>query len=330
MRHLYLPFIALLFCGCERVMVMDAGEKPQVVVSCVLTNDAVQTLKLSYSKGAGKEIQYVEEAEAVLTDLSDGSRHLFKKERSGIWTLNFKPALERRYRLEVNVPGHETITAEQSLPKLWVTAARTNCLMFEHHHTSDKVALSWRVYPEEKPYYLVIWAEYYDELSGERVMADYICSNGNPSDINVTDKLYEGEVYPELKGVRMHEKYLKEKVEDHESVIFVAGTFNGYFPYCFEKENSCFLKDGGILDNPGPEDGYLVFARPSDEYGRFMDEAEDWVRLQQSSDLSSIYVRENIYSNISGGIGFFGAMTKVKMMWSPDPTPPGSVTGGLS
>ena len=84
------------------------------------------------------------------------------------------------------------------------------------------------------------------------------------------------------------------------------------------------------MDNPGPEDGYLVFARPSDEYGRFMDEAEDWVRLQQSSDLSSIYVRENIYSNISGGIGFFGAMTKVKMMWSPDPTPPGSVTGGLS
>ena len=44
--------LMLTLSSCIRDVIMDAKEKPQVVVVCVLSDDPVQTLQLSFTKGA--------------------------------------------------------------------------------------------------------------------------------------------------------------------------------------------------------------------------------------------------------------------------------------
>lgn len=51
---------------------MDAKEKPQVVVSCIISDDPVQTLKLSFTKGASlSEAPPLTEAIATLYEVQE-------------------------------------------------------------------------------------------------------------------------------------------------------------------------------------------------------------------------------------------------------------------
>ena len=109
---------AVLCASCVREVVMDAEEKPVVVVECVISNNPVQTLHLRYTKGASKtEYEVVTEADAVLYDLTAGSEAgRFVKAEDGVWTLDYEAVDEHEYRLEVSVPGYDLITAEQQMP----------------------------------------------------------------------------------------------------------------------------------------------------------------------------------------------------------------------
>ena len=40
--------------SCVRDVILDAGENPQVVVECILTNSDVQELRLNFTKGASQ------------------------------------------------------------------------------------------------------------------------------------------------------------------------------------------------------------------------------------------------------------------------------------
>ena len=90
---------------------MDAKEKPQVSVVCVLTDDPVQELRLSFTKGAAvTEAPPLTEAEAVLTDMSDGREAgRFRRDNDGVWRLDFAAIPRHEYMLEVWVPGYEKI-----------------------------------------------------------------------------------------------------------------------------------------------------------------------------------------------------------------------------
>ncbi len=74
--------------------------------------------------------------------------------------------------------------------------------------------------------------------------------------------------------------------------------------------------DGVILDRfePSYSDGYLVFKSVSDNYNQYFEEALFQLRRQnkESTDMSemSIYMRENIYSNVKGGAGIFATSTQ--------------------
>ena len=161
--------------------------------------------------------------------------------------------------------------------------------------------------------------------------------------------MYEGKAYPELFGKRMHEKFLKidlqkyaEKQEpkDGHMPLTIAGNFLGNFPYSidvgqrliwhnvpFESEwvvKNDNVTDYGILKKPGAKDGYLVFARFSEDYEKFLNEVLKFKEIQESTDMSTIYLRDNIFTNISGGVGIFGAESRTNMMWSRDTIPANS------
>ena len=113
---LYLLLVAVL-PSCVRDVTMDAREKPQVVVACILTDKAEQTLRLSFSKGASlSEAPALTEASVVLLD-DDGLVGHFERKQRNEWTLAHKAIPGKHYRLEVTVPGYDLITAEQTMPE---------------------------------------------------------------------------------------------------------------------------------------------------------------------------------------------------------------------
>lgn len=75
--------------------------------------------------------------------------------------------------------------------------------------------------------------------------------------------------------------------------------------------------EGAILNcefEPSLSDGYIVFKYVSDTYDKYFEEALFQLRRQdkESADMSemSIYMRENIYSNVKGGAGIFATSTE--------------------
>ena len=97
---------------------MDAGEKPKVVVECILTDDPVQELYLSFTKSVSQKEAYpLLEAEARLIDLDRYNLSVsFDNAGEGKWTVVFSPYPGHRYRLEIDVPDYDLITAETTMP----------------------------------------------------------------------------------------------------------------------------------------------------------------------------------------------------------------------
>ena len=351
-------FIAyLLLCSsCVREIVMDAGEKPMVVVECVISNTAPQTLHLRYTKGASKkDYEFVTEADAVLHDLTDGTQAgRFVKAEDGVWTLDYEAVDEHEYRLEINVPGYETITAEQKMPVRPNVCARRFChsgggiLHVKHTHGEWEKACFYDVNNNDSTS-LWIYAMNYNKETGRRELAEYICGSGVFSDITETDRVYSPKedtiymtdplaphippvrckagLYLGLTGVKMHKKYLHPLSKRH-GIYVISGTFNGFYPVEFHEEDSVHsytaekerpLNDG-VLTNPADDQSYLVFASLSDEYDKYQTESLRFMELQESSKLSDIYLRDNVYTNIHNALGIFGAKAETKMVWSDSPT----------
>lgn len=62
-----------MLCSCTKEIVMDAREEPAVAVECILSEQPVQTLRLSFTKGAAmSDAPALPGAEAVLIDLTEG------------------------------------------------------------------------------------------------------------------------------------------------------------------------------------------------------------------------------------------------------------------
>ena len=133
MKRLYHILIGLIglsvFSSCVREIVMDAKEKPQVVVSCIISDDPVQTLKLSFTKGASLseapplteaiatlyEVQELNQAEYINRKMGD-----FEPQGDGVWTLEYAARTGYKYRLEVQVPGYDLIYAEDMFLMPWL------------------------------------------------------------------------------------------------------------------------------------------------------------------------------------------------------------------
>ena len=329
--RLYLMLIILPLASCIRDTELDSGERPQVVVECILTNSPVQTLRLCFTKGASREREPLTQADARLYDVSENKeagRFLFSD--ADIWTLRYEPTPGHTYRLKVNVPGYEPVLAEQTMPEIHVRAV----YYWPVFGSSDKYEYNSSpliVYElESLPDFTWVYAMSWDQLSGERRIADNLCTDFPYVDnFNLTGDVYDPQVdtvfqyglefhyakYWPLKGASVRRKYLRipyPKTVDKNWLI-VSGDMEGYFPYELNKQSQ--LVNDGVVEDVEEGQGYVVFAAISKDYDAYLMDAIRIQLLQESSDLSSIYLRENIYSNITGGLGIFGARAEQKMVW---------------
>lgn len=197
---------ASLLTSCVREVVLDAGEDPQVVVECVLSNDDVQELYLNFTKGASRDkTESLTEAVANLIDITESQivGQFIKTGGGDLWTLRYTPVSGHDYRLEVQVPGYDLIYAED---------------------------------PDD--------------------MVDYD--------------------------------------------FMVYGSFSGDW-YHYKRKD---------FREPAPTEGYLVFESLSDNYLAYIRDALYVMQLKESTDMSSIYLRDNIHTNVVGGLGIFAASVR--------------------
>lgn len=388
MRKIVSVFILWAFlaglCSCVKDIILDAKEKPHVVVVCILTDDPEQLLRLSFTKGASlKEAPLLTEATAVLFE-GDVKIGEFQHKEGNEWTLSYSAVPGHSYRLEVEVPGYDKIWAEQTMPE----HVSFYCNFYNRY---DDVVWPWSddgygvtpQWPEDEEYppyetlyYLPhtafpVWlcGMNYNPETEQWEVASEIGTNAHiPVDrFNLTGNEYVPpsldipnpyrmnpgydrirhiaeqfqnahllELYPDIAGEPLHDGFLRFgpfEIPDSSvnSSFFISGSFSGeyydikvepgsdwYFTFYYHLAGQDGLdRFGERMINIGCK-GYILCTVPSADYDRFLVESYHYRQIWKSTDLTTIYLRDNVPSNIRGsGIGLFGAAVRRIYPWTP-------------
>ena len=355
-----LALISLL-TSCVREVVLDAGEKPAVVVECVLTNDETQELRLNFTKGASKaEAEPLTEAVATLIDLTEGKTvGEFVRSTGDLWTLDYSAVPDHGYRIEIQVPGYDLIHAEDTMPQLPEITERhrgeprVEVIDPDHPWSSSPILVQYDGYMAlteeereegaveyltDKYGYHEMWGSYYyiksapdafliygmnyNEATGQHEMAGSICTD-HPSaeSFNLTGDIYQPDIYVleetrhfvlhhKLQGASLYDKFLciSAGAEKAEKYFILSGSFTGKW----YDVNNRIEEDR----EPYEDEGFLVVMAISDNYRHYLREACNFIDIKESTDMSAIYLRDNIHSNIKGGAGIFAASVSDELQWA--------------
>lgn len=339
--YIIIALVAATLTSCDKSDSPESKDKQDIVVNCVLTANPVQKLQLSYANEDGSIWgRNVENAVAALVDRTSARTvGQFAKQSGDYWTLNYTCIPNHIYRLEVQVPKHNLISSEQFMPEIDVIARywcpQNTDLSSDSSLREQYMNYDCTIYQLPRNFDNIwIYALCYNPQTGKRETAKRICSDyPKVDDINFVGEVYNPEIhtvvkdgeeyqsslYPNLRGKALHDRFLLLPREAGNKYggkyLTVAGAFTGKMYSNLHKQFFKLEDDGKALNVPDDE-GYIVFAAVSDEYDKYLREAIQSQQLQESTDLSSIYVRDNVYSNINGGLGIFGAINEEKMQWT--------------
>lgn len=323
-------FVAIAAClavatSCVKDVILDAMEEPTVVMECILSDDPVQTLYLVYTKGASREAAPdLPEATAVLTDLTEGKEAgRFARTADGSWTLAYGALPEHRYRLDVTIPGHDPIWAEQTMPEAPGVAVdwhKWNILPQNAKDTSeDYIGYDFRFTHASDPVWF--YGIDYPTADSPGELTQYLYTNSPAVDrYNETEYFRSGEesawsapdsdvlrttCYTVLDGVPKHSKFLRFPPQENvrQEKFLVSGSFKGY------------IIDVKNFTHAEIRPAELHYLSVSEDYDRFLLDSGYLMEVKASSDLSAIFLRDNVYTNIQGGIGFFGAKIERTLEW---------------
>ncbi len=377
MKHMLFFICALALAAaansCTQEMVLIEKEKePVVVVSCIMTEGPVQTLKIVLAKGDLMESAPIEEeVKATLLNVTYRMEvGQFERQDDSTWTIEYTPRQRNSYRLEIRIPGHDLIWAELLMPfeSFYYGIAESRMAkvssvyrLFDEWDSpfsssagpnGDYVAEGFLYYITE--FYYPIWIRglNYNPETGARETADWICTDASYADVfnqfgvydfpavgavslghkDWTDesnpkpdnRLFETSLYGNLRGLPMNKGYLRLKVDSKDqdyldslarTPISISGSFTGKY-YEGRPVNMASMVTG--VDNPVKNDeGYLLASMVTDDYDLFLRDALNFHDISGSTDISSLFIRNNVHSNINGGIGIFGAKLERILGWKP-------------
>lgn len=243
----------------------------------------------------------------------------------------------------MKVDGYDLVWAEQKMPeKMKLVRAATEAVI------NPQPLLPYMKYGayyniDFIPDYLMIRGTKRDKETGEFIPVEELCTDyPGVEEINVTGRFYNGNpkwrtgwenanyvyhdnpvvdgdgvwtyMFPNLIGSNLHEGFLLiRRVDDNH-----AGLEKLYdFPIGESFHGKAFCISGSFYMNQAYPSSdytqvlfheYLIASSLSPDYGLFLKDAWQFKKTHEGGDLSSIYLRDNIYSNIQGGLGIFGAM----------------------
>lgn len=379
-----LPVMTIIFVfmasSCVKDVILDAKERPQVAVACILSDDPVQELRLSFSKGASLKAPPLIEAKAVLKDLNFMEEREFERQEDGVWRLDYAAVPGHKYRLEVTVPEYEPIWAEETMPAPVQANERRKYDLRdmvesptgyigkpsldeepEPHSYDSGIWLDGDDLPRGESYWVVgalndpvwIYALNYNTATGKRELADEICTDYYGVDnFNLTGRIYIPPkweeaipypvkrqyaellanthikaLYPELDGMPMHLRYLRIPPKELERAInmLLSGSFKGKYNAPDNFVDEYFLKHWGRVRDLAADEGYVVWTAVSESLDNYLKEAIKYQDLLASTDLTTIYLRDNMPTNINyadgtSALGVFGCKLEQNYQWSAEGT----------
>lgn len=331
-----LPLVSFVVVACVGNLPEAPIERNQsrIAVKCILTPENTQNVVLRNVSGAC--VTDVDEAEVFLTDESGKNIFAgFTKKKNGLWEADFKPEYGRKYRLEVHIPGRELIHATTSMPdtllvlfnELW---KNDNSSVIVNGYTPLSNFLTghlFYVFPNrdcniwiksDAGYHLASNHIYTDKFNQSALYS--FCAE----ELYTEDSRYEKE-YAFLNGSLLHEGPLRIKhrggeringvvanvsmgissgnAKEREASIEIAkSAFNVYGDFAYPMPNDFHPK-------PDCSRGSLFFYIVSDELDAYCYDVEKYAARDASDILELLYssTKDDIYTNIVGGVGVFGA-----------------------
>ncbi len=339
---------ALFDVSCTRVTDLRPEGRGEVVVVCVLTEEATQTLTLDLTDIASPEDRAaLSEAEITLFDETAGQEvGSFQKEGGNDWQLEYAAIPEHKYRLQIFIPGREEISATTVMP------TRSNIICY--YRWGGNVVYDINSLPKGPLWVMGINQDLFK--TGNRKVAEKMATSLITVDLfNVTGEVFHAEVffpkevlyvdpetgdrlfYPYVEGQPLYDKMLRipsvqEKQRVAKEPVFSIvnqdlehGTIETEFYSCFSvagyfKTAYYPIAYGGSILPLEDTHGYVLFISPSEEYDKYLQE-ESMLKMQKLAmgDYAALFSRKNIYTNIVNGLGVFGALTSQKMPWNDTP-----------
>ena len=138
---------------------------------------------------------------------------------------------------------------------------------------------------------------------------------------------HQMELYPNLAGKPLFESYIR-LIGNH--AFSLAGSFSGEYWYKqpkgtmpvspgFPSYHTTDIYENNHFNNvekETAEKGYIQFSTVSELFDKFLTESYAYQQIMESSDLTTIFLRDNMYTNINGGVGIFGAQLLRRYQWS--------------
>ncbi len=328
-------FFSVMAVSCVQDVILDARDEPEVVVDCILTDEPVQILYLVYTKGASRETApELPEAKAILTDLTEGREvGRFQRTADGSWELAYAAIPTHSYRLEVSVPDHEPIWAEQTMPNApgikvrwhswnpgdwsipkaqWPPKDIDNNVgyTFQLNRPHDPVWFYGVNYPAmdsagEQAEFLSTDSNLVDPFNEDAGWAFVEEGNGTYLWGSEKSSAFRTTWYPALQDMPRHKRYLRFPVMEYtpDTPFYVSGSFRGY------------ISDYKDFIHADVRPAELHYFSASSDYDLFLKDCYHLIDLKTSTDMADIFVRDNVYSNIHGAIGLFGAKIERALEW---------------
>ena len=275
-RILTLLIILSTLCvmGCVEEIESEQYHKREIVVNCLLTDDSIQHLSLTYSNELGNTTY--DEVKDATVSLYDrwGLVGTFTKTSYTKWQLKYRPWYGRDYKLVVEVPGKETVYAETTFPGR-VSVKRNREIDTYNNRCFDVVC--------DKAYWVFAFDKWEDTVMFPPRLADsfhfkFALGTDNPyaDDFNLlgTGDDHEGQ----------HDMYIRMMPS------------KGVQSFRLFDLNSCLI----------------VFRSVSDEYDKYQKSSLEKMHVFESFDDPTQWLDETVvYSNIHNGLGIFGAYSDV-------------------
>lgn len=289
---LIILFVSILF-SCTEGIPLDTKTSGKIVVNCLLTTDSIQELTLTYSNSLDRGIYNTNVDSAIVTLYNEDKQiGQFLKTSSRIWELNFTPVLGDSYSLQITIPGENIITASTTMP-----------LSSEISFVSKSGYV--RSFKQKKQFFNQ-WIFCLNIVEDSAFFR-------NPLDtpkISSSDKLIEQIATDHFNTDRFNQEgTLSDLIGDAASLPAYE-----YYIRVFNNTTEVMFS----IEAPFYPCYFVVFRNSSYDYDQYMKTSLQKMFLYCDEDDPVQWFDENeVYSNISNGVGIFGAYTDQVFPFSP-------------
>lgn len=316
--------VMMVSSGCVETIIMDPHEENlPVAVTCVLeAGRSKQALYLQYVKGKSQE-EYipVENAKVYIKESSLlGKTFEFYHTSGCIWEIQESPFTvivpDMTYTLYVEIPGRETITAETTIPS---NRNIPQVVMYSRDRETETILdryddVYFQMNCEEGTKTAPVWiyafkGKHTDNESAESRYPFLVTDHPNADPINITGEKFsslviEGGPGPDDFYLKSTWPVYKEMPQKMPNLPLYEG-----FVRIDHLDGSYFHLLAGPLKYRESYQDHFDFFFVSEEYDNYL--RTIFIKNHRlDNNMTNVFSTENIYSNVKGGVGIFGGVSR--------------------